>query len=92
MKRIWNETWRISSRLNTGGRPNNIEAMNKVLGGELGTSIPTLTLHSEIISRILQLRDNASFLVRPRSFVENAVKYLIRREKGEIKEALKTVY
>ena len=49
----------------------------------------TLTIHSEIINRILYLRDSAEYLLRPKAFVRQTLEYLTRKEKSwEIKRDL----
>ena len=89
--RIWVETFKISDKLNQGGQPNQLDPINKVLCEGIGNSIATFTLHAEILARILSLNDEASYLIRPKIFVELAIKHLIKREKGSVKEALKAV-
>ena len=42
-----------------------------------------LTVHAEVLNRILLLRDEANHLMRPISFVKQAIEYLIRKERGE---------
>ena len=41
------------------------------------------TLHAEILSRILSLKDNESYLMLPKVFVRNAILYLSKRERKE---------
>ena len=85
------KTFKLSTKLNHSTTPQNGDEINRVLGGSLDTSIATLTLHAEILIRILSLRDNATFLIRPAKFVEIAARYLVKREKGKTRESLKTV-
>ena len=92
VSRIWNETLRLSSKLNTGGQPHNGDTLVRILGANIESSIATLTLHSEIILRILSVPDDANFLIRPKKFVELTIKSLIRKEKGKTQNSLKSLY
>ena len=87
--RIWNETFKISDKLNQGGQPAAVTALGKILCEGINNSIATFTIHAEILTRILTLKDEARYLIRPKIFVEQAIKYLIRREKGKLKDELK---
>ena len=89
--RIWVETFKISDKLNNGGRPHQIDPIGKILCEDIGTTVGTMTLHAEILTRILALRDDARYLIRPKIFVELAVKFLIKREKGRLKDLLKEI-
>ena len=91
-KRIWDEVLTKSRRLNIGGQPPNGDMLFNILGGGVENSVTTLTLHAEVIMRILSIPDDSSYLLRPQKFVENAVKLLIRREKEPQKDLLKTLY
>ena len=92
VSRIWNETLRLSLKLNTGGQPHNGDTLVRILGANIESSIATLTLHSEIILRILSVPDDANFLIRPKKFVELTIKSLIRKEKGKTQNSLKSLY
>ena len=83
--RIWAETFKISDRLNNGGRTVQVDILSRALCAGIETSISTMTLHAEILSRILRLKDEPTYLIRPKIFVELAIKHLIKREKGQIK-------
>ena len=49
-----------------------------------------LSIHAEILLRILSLKDEDNFLIIPKVMLRLAVELLIRREKvGEIKSRLK---
>ena len=87
IKRIWDETLKISAKLDQGGRPG-AERIDAILCGGIESSVATMTLHAEILWRILQLRDDSRYLIRPRILVEMATKFLIKREGGSIREAL----
>ena len=92
VKKIWEETFKVSTRLNIGGTPQSGVNIDRVLCEGVQNSIQSLTLHAEILGRILSLRDEASFLIRPKNFVEMAVKYLIKREKGQNREKFSELY
>ena len=50
-----------------------------------------MTVHAEILSRILALKDDATYLIRPKYLVEMALKYLAKRETRKNREKLKAV-
>ena len=52
-----------------------------------------LIIHAETLLRILQLRDVANYLLRPKIFVKLVIEHLIRREVNEgIKRSLKDLF
>lgn len=89
--RIWRETLNVTNRCKTIRNPNEpIE--NQILGASTDTSVIILSIHAEVINRILRLRDNDTYLVRPISLLESVIKSLIICEKKtEIKDRLKTL-
>ena len=90
VKRIWDETLKISAKLNQGGRPG-LDRLSQILGGGIENTVATMTLHAEILSRILQLKDDSRYLIRPKIMVEMALRFLIKREKGKVKNSLMAV-
>lgn len=51
-----------------------------------------LTIHAEVISRILGLTDMQNYLLRPKSLIKASIEHLIRCEKNEIrKDTLKSL-
>jgi hypothetical protein len=52
----------------------------------------TLTLHAEVISRLLAIRDDATYLIRPSILVKQSIEQTVKAEKKlDIKNALKTL-
>jgi len=52
----------------------------------------TLTVHAEVISSILWLKDSQNFLLRPRNFIRTSIEHLLRCEANtERKQKLKTL-
>ena len=90
VKKIWDETLKISAKLNQGGRPG-LDRLSQILGGGIENTVATMTLHAEILSRILQLKDDSRYLIRPKVMVEMALRFLIKREKGKVKNSLMAV-
>ena len=85
IKRIWQQV-RSVTRV-TNNIINDVE--NQILGAYKTCGLTTLTLHAEILLRILSLREDASYLVHPRAFVKNTILYLRTKEKkNEIKTEL----
>ena len=86
-KRIWSETLKLTNRISQPPQGSTIQT--QVLGTHIGSNLMTLTIHSEIINRILYLRDSAEYLLRPKAFVRQTLEYLTRKEKSwEIKRDL----
>ena len=85
VKRIWNAGSRL---LKEPLVPD--PTLEDILGTKIHINTIGLTVRSEIIQRILQLKDNQLYLIHPRNFVENALRLLIRREtKTRIRDGLK---
>ena len=72
--------------------PANYDRAAAILGVYLDSNPVILTINAEILQRISCLKDNENYLVHPKHFVKNALKFLIRREqKRATKENLKAV-
>ena len=83
--------WKIALE-KTNPEGTQLEVENRVLGAFRGCKVAKLTLHAELLGRIISLRDDLTYVVRPRSFVENALHYLIKKEKNrEIKSDLEAL-
>ena len=83
VRRIWQRTLEITNRIPEPDMTRLILAIPTI-----GTTL--LTLHAEILQRILYLREDTNYLVHPRVVVNSAIKDLIRKEtKTEIKNVLK---
>ena len=65
---------------------------NRLLGSHTESTIASITLNSEILTRILYLRDSQNYLVHPRIFVRQAIRSIIAREKkAVVKNSIKTL-
>ena len=84
VKRIWSETLRITNALSQP--PNNLSIKAKVLGTFIESDQLTLTIHAEILKRIMYLKDEANYLLRPKALVKQAIELLSRREKSSDKK------
>jgi hypothetical protein len=49
--------------------------------GDINPEHVNLIIHSEILNRILHLRADADYLIRPKIFVKNTLMYLAKKEK-----------
>ena len=90
-RRIWGKTLESSNRLRL--TPLDLSSDDSFTPENLLATVDTnpvvLTLHAEICNRILMLKDDAQYLVRPKVFVINAIKHLIKREnRAAIKDSL----
>ena len=79
VKRIWDLALRSTSKLKVINYPNQ-DRTKQVL--DIGsTSQIVLTIHSEIMLRILSLKDSADYLIHPKSFVRLALQYVLKNER-----------
>ena len=86
--RIWEQVFRITENQN-GGVLAQHEIMDHAMCNNLDVDLSTQTIHAEILNRILSLRDDATYMLRPKSLVLIAINYLKKRErKKEIKDKL----
>ena len=85
INKIWLEVYRA-----VRGQVDPTPSLKTILGAQLDSNLTTLTLKAEIIQRILYPKDNQTYLIHPRTFVKNAIEFLIGRETAtETKEGLK---
>ena len=69
-------------RIKEAARPS-ADRLQTILGVTIDTNKEFLAVHGEILTRILYLKEEAQYLVHPRTFVELAIKYVARNEKSE---------
>ena len=84
--RIWAQTFRTTKRVQGNDPIREILALS-------ANDTTVLTLHAEIIQRILYLKDDANYLIHPKTFVNAAIKDLIVKEnkiniKNELRDLL----
>ena len=81
--RIWTQTFRTTKRVPGNDLTREIVALSS-------NDTTALTLHAEITQRLLYLKDDANYLIHPRTFVNAAIKDLIVKEnKVNIKNELR---
>ena len=81
-KRIWDRAIPLTNKLKEVARPS-ADRLQTILGVTIDTNKEFLAVHGEILTRILYLKEEAQYLVHPRTFVELAIKYVARNEKSE---------
>ena len=81
-QRIWTETFKLTDKLLVTPRPN-IEIPQKVLGANYHRDLVALTIHAEIILRLLAIRRSPAFLLRPKVLIRNTLRYLRCKEVSE---------
>ena len=85
VKRIWQ-----ACTLALGEHNNGIINIKTTIGANLESTPIGLTLRAEILQRILSLKDNQTYLIRPKIFVNNSIKFLIKREgSSKVRNGLK---
>ena len=72
--RIWRELSQVT------GKYINHNPAKGIIGAEPDETLGILTAKAEILSRILQLRDDQDYLLHPRKFVKLAIEAVARRE------------
>ena len=84
MERIWQHAFRLTNRL----RPvnvNNVEDIieNAIIGASLNTDPLVISIHAEILDRILTLKEDATYLIHPLHQVKLALKKIAACELRE---------
>ena len=80
VKRIWQHVTSLTRGLVTVNQTL-IESCKLALGSYIESTPTVLTLHAEILLRILYLKENQNYLVHPRILVKHCLKYIARCEK-----------
>ena len=83
VSRIWNRVFQVTHRTLADDPIKNILAIPS-------TDLRDLTIHAEIIQRILYLKEDQEYLLHPKAFVELGIKDLIMKEgKADLKTKIK---
>ena len=59
-----------------------ISIKEKALGTTVDSNLELLTIHAEILNRIMLLKDDARYLIRPKVFVKLGIAHLLKMEKN----------
>ena len=91
VNKIWSETFKLTDK--RYNPPGGQSIKSKATGTDIKTDLIILSTHSEILNRIMSLKDEANYIVRPKIFVKQAIEYLIKKEikmetKGSLKDLL----
>jgi hypothetical protein len=87
---IWKETFALISRLSNIDLTE--DRRNLVLGIVKGVCPLTLSIQAEVLQRILYLKDDSDFLLRPKAIAIRALELVANRERNrELKERIKSV-
>ena len=80
--RIWKETFRKTNQLRIN--PNeNLDTVQRILGATENSSNLLITIHAEILSRILAVKSSSNYMVLPRLMVNSSLKFLRQRERNQ---------
>ena len=86
--KIWLEFLKHSNSL-TGENLINEPLINKIFGTFRTANLEYITIAAEIMQRILQLKDDQTFLIRPNKFIQYSIRSVAKKEKErKIKEKL----
>ena len=90
-ERIWRETFKLTDRLKVDSREN-ADVTQKILGATLNSNKILLTIHAEVLTRILTMRSTSSYLILPKMLLKSTMKYLINKEQdASVKECLRAL-
>ena len=82
-KRIWTETFKLTDKLsNSVVAGNQVDTLEKALGADKDSTVLTLTIHAEVMQRILALRDQ-NYVIHPKRIPKMAIALVMKREKQE---------
>ena len=73
--RIWREVFRLTKL-----QVSQHELIEKALGASSETNVENLTIHGEVLNRILSMRNDATYVINPKTLVTAAIVYLRKRE------------
>ena len=95
VRAIWRHTLLQTNKLRINGidlSNINFEDPDVFLAARTEDNLTIMTIHAEILRRILSLKDAPDHLIHPRIITQLAIKHLIRREGNRlVKEQLKTL-
>ena len=81
VKRIWDATFNLTRKLKPLTNLNS-GTLEQIFDTDNPSKL-VLTIHAEVLQRILGLRDDSNFLILPKTFSQLAVKYVARNERSE---------
>ena len=82
VSKIWDYTINLTNQLKPVSPITNQELReNNIMGSSITTEPLILSIHSEILTRIMYLKDDQNFLLHPKHFTGYAIKNLIQCEK-----------
>ena len=91
VERIWREAFKFINKINPVD-PNESKA-NLILGLVKGTQPLNLSIQAEILQRIMYLKDEANYLIRPKTLVKRAIELLAKRELDKkVKDQLNNLF
>ena len=89
--RIWEFAEACQNKLYIGSNQT-LNRKTRLLGSHIESTSASMTLNSEILTRILYLKDSQNYLVHPRIFVRQALKAIaVKEKKTEVRVVIKTL-
>jgi hypothetical protein len=86
-KAIWDIALELTDSIKPVNTPANDPIENRVLGQSACINPLILTIHAEIMQRILAIRDDVDYRLRPRHLIKLAISFVSKREiKTEVAE------
>ena len=70
---------------------NQVDKYKAVVGGQIESTLTTLTINAEILQRIMYLREGQNYLMRPKIFVLNCLRALAVKERYSIANEIKSL-
>jgi hypothetical protein len=81
-KRIWNLALKLTDGLKRAQQHDNVDPFeNRILGVSIDTDPLILSIHGELLSRILALKDEDNYRLTPRALLKSAINTIAKNEK-----------
>ena len=88
VKRIWDAVFTLTRKLKPLNSPN-IGRLEQILD-TVNPSKLVLTIHAEVLQRILSMKEDSTYLVLPKTFAKLAIQYVAKKERAH-KDELETL-
>jgi len=83
VKLIWRATFNATDKLSRIDPGPNVDIENKVLGAGVFSHPLNLTIHAEVLTRILALKETVNYMLRPQVLVKQAITQVMICEKNK---------
>ena len=92
VRKIWQETFKYTSKLTPVNIWDGALLINKIMGVTNSISPLVLGIHSEILKRLMSLKPDQNYLVLPKIFVKWAIKRIRDSENNHELQSKSMIY